>query len=95
MCDMIIKNLPWLVEHVGGLALAWQIVLAFAVIAAILAAYSGVKALTEYEYTAPRKKPRTRFNWLSRWQWLSDSDPAEADWIDAELAELAEVYEDD
>lgn len=92
MCDWILENMPWLVEHVGGLSLTWQIVLAFAVIAAIVAAYGGVKALTEYEYPAPRKKQRTRFNWLSRWQWLSDSDPSGADWIDAELAE---VYDDD
>lgn len=44
MCEWIAEKMPWLVEHVGGMSLAGQIVLAFAVLAAIVLGYYGVQA---------------------------------------------------
>lgn len=84
MCDRILENLPWCVEHIGRLPLAGQIVVAFAVIAALLLGWYGLSSAVSMEYIQAKKKPHTRFNWLSRWRWTSDKEEYQ-DWMDAEV----------
>lgn len=81
MCEWIAEKMPWLVEHVGGMSLAGQIVLAFAVLAAVVLGYYGVQAAT---FSArPRRRP-ARGNWLMRWLAIFSDDEPYADWMDAE-----------
>ena len=44
MCEWISNKMPWLVAHVGGAPLAAQIALAFALLAAIVLGYYGMRA---------------------------------------------------
>lgn len=81
MCEWIAEKMPWLVEHVGGMSLAGQIVLAFAVLAAIVLGYYGVQAAT---FSARPRRRSARGNWLMRWLAMFSDDEPYADWMDAE-----------
>lgn len=85
MCEWIAEKMPWLVEHVGGMSLAGQIVLAFAVLAAIVLGYYGVQAGVQSAVynDRPRRRP-ARGNWLMRWLAIFSDDEPYADWMDAE-----------
>lgn len=81
MCEWIAEKMPWLVEHVGGMSLAGQIVLAFAVLAAIVLGYCCFQAAVYNE--RPRRR-LARGNWLMRWLAIFSDDEPYADWMDAE-----------
>lgn len=81
ICDWFIKNMPWLVEHVGGMPCVWQVVLAFGIIAALCLGYHGLQSLLVY---TPRKRRTTRINWVERWNRESELD---YDWVDPEKVE--------
>lgn len=76
MCDWILKNLPWCVEHIGRLPLAGQIILAFGIVAAVILGHCGLQAALNAE-RKPRR--RTRYNWVERWQRQRECD---YDWVD-------------
>lgn len=83
MCEWIAEKMPWLVEHIGGMSLAGQITLAFAVLAAVLLGYCGVQSAVCG--TGSHHRRPTRFNWLTRWlEMFSDNEPYEDEWMDAE-----------
>lgn len=90
MCEWISNKMPWLVAHVGGAPLAVQIALAFALLAAIVLGYYGMRAALCTQHVSRPRRPG-RFNWLSRWlAMFSDDEPFE-DWMDADVYEAGEI----
>lgn len=90
MCEWISNKMPWLVAHVGGAPLAVQIALAFALLAAIVLGYYGMRAALCAQHVS-RPRHAGRFNWLSRWlAMFSDDEPLE-DWMDADVYEAGEI----
>lgn len=93
MCDWIIAHMPWLVEHVGGMPLAWQTVLAVALIAAVVLVYYIVgvviNGIQQPRRRARAKEPRRaeRINWLDRNEHEAE---LEYDWVDPAKAEAWE-----
>lgn len=79
MCDWIIEKMPWLVEHVGGMPLAGQIALAFGIVLAVVLGYCGLNAALNAQL-----KPKTRYNWVERWQRERECS---YDWVDPEKVE--------
>ena len=80
MCDLIAKIFPWGVEHIGSMPLAWQIALAFAVLAAVVLGHYGIHAAA---YSVRRRRKAERFNWLMRWlATFSDVEPFDPSWMD-------------
>lgn len=45
MCDWIIEKMPWCVEHIGNMEFAGQVVLAFFMLALLVAGYCCVYAM--------------------------------------------------
>lgn len=90
ICDWFADKMPWLVQHVGGAPLVVQIILGFALLAALVLGYNGVcAALTAQHIRRPRRT--VRFNWLTRWLSIySDNEPFE-DWMDADVYEAGEI----
>ncbi len=78
MCEWIINNMPWCVEHIGRMPYAWQVVLALGIVAAVLLGRWGLQAALNAE-----RKPR-RYNWLDRWQRRRECN---YDWVDPEKVE--------
>lgn len=84
ICDWFADNMPWLVQHVGGAPLAVQLILAFALLAALVLGHNGACAVLSASHT---RRPRRagRFNWLARWRVLCSDDEPYQDWMDEAL----------
>lgn len=97
MCDWIIATMPWLVEHVGGMSLAWQTVLGLGIVAALVLGYYGMGALLGGELT-PRRPASTRrnFNRSERRNGLrdfSDYEEYDPEWVDYDKYIEAQKYD--
>lgn len=81
ICDWIITNMPWCVEHIGGMSLSGQIVFAFMLIIFIELGYYAIKLLLLSILTNWRIK-KHRFEMLKDWRW--ERDEAYREWMDYE-----------
>lgn len=100
MCDWMITHMPWLVEHVGGMPLAWQTVLTLALVAVSEAGYYAIAAVIN-SMQQPRRGSRTAsrgksFNWAERWNDLrvyTDREEYDPEWVDYEKFVEAQEFE--
>lgn len=89
MCDWIINNMPWCVEHIGRMPYVWQIVLALGIVLALTLGYCLLQNALSVEYvprrscTAAHTAPRNRVNYFSD----NDSRDSFLDWVDPEKVE--------
>lgn len=97
MCDWIIANFPWCVEHIGRVPLPWQTVLALSLTAAAVLAYYGIgtaieKATRRADGRAPARRNKacraaahvSLREKLKELKCYSDYEEYDAEWIDYE-----------
>lgn len=85
MCDWILENMPWCVEHIGRMPYVWQLVLALGIVLALTLGYCLLQNALSVEY-APRRaaRPAAHTAPRSRVSYFSDSDSRDIslDWVD-------------
>lgn len=67
ICDWIIANMPWCVEHIGGMSLSGQIAFAFMLIIFIVLGYYAIQLLLLSVLTSWRIKKK-HFEMLKDWR---------------------------
>lgn len=100
MCDWIIAHMPWLVEHVGGMPLAWQTVLTLVLVAvsvagyyAMAAAINSVQQPRRGERSASRNKSFNRTERRNDLKVFSDHEEYDPEWVDYEKFVEAQEYD--
>lgn len=90
MCDWILNNMPWCVEHIGRMPYVWQIVLALGIVLALTLGYCFLQNALSAEYAPRRARPVTRTAPRSRVNYFSDNDSCDSflDWVDPEKVEV-------
>lgn len=97
MCDWLINNLPWCVEHIGGMALPWQTALALVLVAAAVLVYYAAGIAIDSACARPAARVRARNRKVRRaaprvtlrerlkeLNCYSDYEVYDAEWIDYE-----------
>lgn len=89
MCDWIIKNMPWCVEHIGNMPFVWQIVLALGIVLALTLGYCLLQNALSVEYVPRRARPAAHAAPCYRVNYFSDSDSLDSslDWVDPQKVE--------
>lgn len=90
MCDWILENMPWCVEHIGRLPYVWQIVLALGIILALTLGYCLLQNALSVGYVPRRAKTAAHTAPRYRVNYFSDSDRRDIalDWVDPEKVEV-------
>lgn len=93
MCDWIIATMPWLVEHVGGMSLAWQTVLGLGILVALVLGYYGMGVLLGGAASAHRPAATRRSFSRNGLKDFTDYEELNTEWMDYDKYIEAQKYD--